>query len=413
MVKMEINKKLIIGIIVVAAAATTGIISAVIIFQPQPQDNLDSRIRSLMTQAGVPSLSAGIIVNDTLEWSKGYGDQPDGLNTVYMIGSVSKMFTATTIMHLYDNGSLDLDTDINNYLPFSVRNPNFPGTPITIRMLLSHSSSMGHPDMPLWHFDADFINWANTNLGWNLTAWDPRPTLGEFLNGSLNPAGPYYKSNSWRNFLPGSDWQYSNLGMLLLSYIVEEIANQPYIEYLQENVLDPLDMISTGFNYTDYIGRNAIPYEEGDTGLIEGPIYNQYGIGDGGLRSTVPDLANFLIAHMNQGSYNSTQILQPQTVDLMQTTQLSLSGTELGGFFYIGWGLGWPLYTQQIIGHGGAIPGYLTQISFKTVSNGKYGIVFMLNKGSSLTVDTYLIDTFFPSIINLLFDEAARLFALN
>jgi CubicO group peptidase (beta-lactamase class C family) len=404
--KRTFSKKLIIGIIIVAAALTTGILTTVIILQPQ--ETLDSRINTLMSQGNVPSLSAGIIINDTLVWSKGYGDQPDGVDTVYMIGSVSKMFTATTIMHLYDNGSLDLDTDINNYIPFSVRNPNFSGTPITIRMLLSHSSSMGHPEMPLWHFDSDFINWANANIGWNLTAWDPRPTLGEFVNGSLNPAGSYYQSNSWKSFNPGTNWQYSNLGMLLLSYIVEELTNKSYIEYLQENILDPLDMISTGFNYTDFMGRNAIPYEEGYT-LIEGPIYNQYGIGDGGLRSNVPDLANFLIAHMNQGTYNNSQILQPQTVDLMQTSQLSLSGHDLGGYLFSGQALGWFNYLDDITGHGGAIPGYLTNIAFKTVSNGKYGIVVILNKGSSLTHDAYLIDTFFPSMINLLFNEAARL----
>jgi CubicO group peptidase (beta-lactamase class C family) len=409
----KFNKKLIIGIIVVAAAAISGIVATVIIFQPQ--DNIDSRIRSLMSQASVPSLSAGIVVNDTLVWSKGYGDQPDGLDTVYMIGSITKIFTATAIMQLYENGSLGLNTDINDYLPFNVSHPHpsFSGIPITPRMLLSHTSAIGNPDIPLWDLDADFINWANNTLGWNLTAWDPRPTLGEFLNGSLNPAGPYYEyPGNWEPIEPGTDWQYSNLAFLLLAYIVEEITNQSYIEYLQENVLSPLGMTSTGFNYTDFIGRNAIPYEQEDTQLIEGPIYNWYNIGGGALRSTVPDLAKFLIVHMKQGSYNNTQILLPQTVDLMQTAEISLSGNDFGGYTFVGQGLGWPLYADNIIGHSGGIPGFLAQIAFKTVSNGKYGIVFMLNKGSSLVHDTHLLNTFIPSIIEVLFDEAAMLFSL-
>jgi CubicO group peptidase (beta-lactamase class C family) len=271
---------------------------------------------------------------------------------------------------------------------------------------------MGHPDIPLWYFDADFINWCNNNLGWNLTAWDPRPTLGEFLNESLNPAGSYYKSENWKDFIPGTNWQYSNFGMLLLAYLVEHLTSQSYVEYLQENVLDQLGMISTGFNYTDFVGRNAIPYEEGDTGIIEGPLYNNYGIGDGGLRSTVPDLAKFLIAHMNYGTYNNSQILQPQTVDLMQTIQFPLSGHELGGYTYSGQGLGWGIYTENTIGHGGATAGYLANIAFKTVSKGKYGIVVMINKGSSFVHDSDLLDNFFPSIIEILFNEAARLFSL-
>ncbi|UCC19912.1 MAG: beta-lactamase family protein [Promethearchaeota archaeon] len=406
----KFNKKLIIGIISVAVVATTGIIASVIIFQPQ--DNIDSRIRSLMSQGNIPSLAAGIVVNDTLVWSKGYGDQPDGVDSVYMIGSITKIFTATAIMQLYDNNTLDLDTDIDTYIPFSVRNPNYPSIPITIRDLLTHSSGISKIDKPLWDHDADFINWTNNNLGTNYTAWDPRPTLGDFLNGSLNPYGQYYELDTWESFAPGTGWQYSNLAFLLLAYIVEEITNQSYAEYLQENVLSPLGMTNTGFNYTDFIGRNAIPYEQNDTQLIEGPIYNFYNIGGGGLRSTVHDLTKFLIAHMNQGSYNNTQILLPQTVVDMQTAEFSLSGSDLGGFTFIGQGLGWPLYSGNIIGHGGAVPGYLAQISFKTVSNGKYGIVFMLNKGSSFVQDNYLLNTFFPSLIEILFDEAARLFSL-
>jgi CubicO group peptidase (beta-lactamase class C family) len=406
-----IKKQYLIGIIIIAAVATTGIISAVIIFQPQPQETLDSRINTLMYQGNVPSLSAGIIVNDTLVWSKGYGDQPDGVDTVYMIGSITKIFTATAIMQLYDNGSLDLDTDINNYIPFSVRNPNHPSTPITIRDILTHRSGISGFDYPLWDYDEIFLTWANDTLGANLTIWNPRPTIGEFLNGTLNPLGAYYESDHWESFAPGTDWQYSNFAFLLLAYIVEEISNQPYSDYIHENILDPLEITSTGFNYTDYIGRNAIPHEQDDTQLIKGPIYNWNNIGGGGLRSTVPNLAKFLIAHMNQGSYNNTSILQPTTVNLMQTSQFSMSGTDLGGFIFSGYGLGWPLYTQQTIGHGGAVPGYFAQITFRKVSNGKIGILIMLNKGSSLVHDSQLLDVFFPAIIDLLFNEAARLAA--
>jgi CubicO group peptidase (beta-lactamase class C family) len=409
---MNKSKKIIFSILLVAILASTGIGIVAVVNITKSDGTIDSRIQGIMSEGNVPSLSAGIIINNSLVWSKGYGEQPDGIDSVYMIGSITKVFTSTSIMQLYDNGSLDLDTDIDNYLPFNVSHPSYPGTPITTRMLLSHTSGMGHPDIPSWYFDADFINWINNNLGWNLTAWDPRPTLGEFLNGSLNPAGSYYKSENWINFLPGTSWQYSNFGMLLLAYIVEQLTNQSYVEYLQENILDPLDMTSTGFNYTDFVGRNAIPYEQADTQLIEGPLYNNYGIGDGGLRSTVPDLAKFLIAHMNLGTYNNSQILQPQTVDLMQTSQISLYGHELGGYSFSGQGLGWGIYTENIIGHGGATAGYLANMAYKTVSNGKYGIVVMLNKGSSFVHDSDLINNIFPSIIETLFDEAARRFNL-
>ena len=402
------KKKLLIILasVIIISVVSTSIITVVLLQNANP---LNSRIRSLMKEGDIPSLSAGIIIEDTLVWSKGYGNQPDGLDTVYMIGSVTKMFTATSIMQLYENNSLELDTDINNYIPFSIRNPNYPSTPITIRDLLTHRSSIGKYEYTIWDYDDTFLTWGNDNFGANYTLFDPHPTIGEFLNGSLNPAGPYYKSDHWESFEPGANWQYSNFGFLLLAYIVEELTSQSYATYLQDNVLDPLSMTSTGFNYTDFSGRNALPYEKADTQLVLGPLYNHYNVGGGALRSTVPDLAKFLIVHMNQGSYNNKEILQPQTVALMQTSQFSMFGNGLGGLSYLGYGLGWPIYTDGIIAHGGAVPGYLAQIAFKTTSNGTYGILFSLNLGSSLVHDSYLLDTFFPDMIDILFDEAARL----
>ncbi|MHA2473615.1 MAG: serine hydrolase domain-containing protein [Promethearchaeota archaeon] len=370
---MRKNKKIIIGIAIIGIIAATSTGTVLVINSTQTGSTLEARIQQLMSESDIPSMSA---------------------------------------MQLYDNSSLDLDTDINNYLPFSVRNPNYPSTPITLRHILSHSSGIGRCDKPLWDHDADFINWANNNIGWNLTAWDPRPTLGEFLNGSLNPAGSYYKSDNWRNFEPGTDWQYSNLGYLLLAYIVEQLTNQSYVKYLQDNVLEPLDMTSTGFNYPDYDGRNAIPYEMVEGQNFAGPIYNNYDIGGGGLRSTIPDLANFLIAHMNQGEYNNTHILQPQSINLMQTEQINLFGHGFGGYSFEGMGLGWPIYVDNFIAHGGACPGYLTQIAFKTVDNGTYGIIFSLNRGTSLVDDVYLANIFLPTMNEILFDEAFKLFEL-
>ena len=257
--------------IIVVAIASTGIITTVIILQPQ---KIDLRISELMSQGDIPSFAAGIVINDTLVWSKGYGDQPD-LETVYMIASITKIFTATAIMQLYDNGNLDLDTDINDYIPFSVRNPSYSDDPITTRMLLTHKSGLNHgvSDELLWDFDADTINWCNNNLGTNISLWSSRPTLGEFINGSLTPSGSYYASENWYS-QPDTCWRYSNTGFLLLSYIVEQISNQSYVEYLQENVLDPLDMVNSGFNYIDFTGRNAIPYERRDNENFEFPIIN-------------------------------------------------------------------------------------------------------------------------------------------
>jgi hypothetical protein len=112
---------------------------------------------------------------------------------------------------------------------------------------------------------------------------------------------------------------------------------------------------------------------------------------------------------MNQGSYNNAQILKPQTVDLMQTSQYAMFGQSPSGFTQIECGLGWALYEDQTIGHGGHTLGYLAEIMFQTESNSRYGIVLLLNRSVILVEDEYLAYTFFPTVINILFDEAVRL----
>jgi CubicO group peptidase (beta-lactamase class C family) len=397
---------IIIGIVIIGACGAILLLSGQ--EEPTIEEAIDTNIRSLIEEGDIPSLAAAIIVNDTMIWSQGYGDQSD-LDTVFMIGSVTKMFTATAVMQLVENDTLDLDTDINTYLPFSVRHPNYPSTPITLQMLLSHRSGISRniANKTLWDFDVETITWANENLDAGIDIWDSRPTVATFLNESLDPSGRYYSPDNWGP-QPDSDWEYSGTGYLLLAYIVEQVSNQSFAEYLQAHVFTPLDMPSTGYDYATFTGRNAIPYERRDEVNFAYPIYNHYDVGGGALRSTVTDLSHFLIAQMNQGQYRNTQILQSNTVNLMQTSQYSMFGHELGGFTYMGHGLGWPLFEDHIIGHGGATPGYLAQIAFQTVGHTKYGIVFLLNRGSSLVHDEYLLDTFFPAMVTLLFDEAAQ-----
>ena len=398
------EKKIIILLILIIVVA--GIVSSASYLLNQ-LESIDAKIQSLMEKGNIPSLAAGIIVNETMIWSQGYGDQSD-IDTVYMIASVSKMFTATAVMQLVENDKLDLDADINTYIPFSVRNPNNPNTTITIRMLLTHRSGIsGNISSEVrWGYDTESLTWANNNLGTNITLWETRPTLREYLEETLNPSGQYYSPENWVS-QPGSVWEvrgwdYSNTGYLLLGYIVEQVTGQTFTEYLNENVLAPLDMTSTGYDYNEFSNRNAIPYELINNNNFALPLYNHYNLGAGGLRSTVPDLGNFLIAHMNQGRYQNTVILQPDTVDFMQTSQAPY-------WTLIGWNGGKPPRKNDPIAHGGAVAGYHARIAFQTVGNSKYGIVFVTNRSNIFVKDSYLSNTFLPNLAELLFEEASRL----
>ena len=174
----KISKKLLVLLILVPSIASVGIISFIIITnfpEPYQEDTFESKIQSWMTNGSIPSLGACIVINDTVAWAQGFGDQPD-LDTVYMIGSITKSFTATAILQLYENNSLDIEDNIEDYLPFDVKNPNFPTTNVTIEMLLTHKSGLS--TNLIWsleyYLDNETITWINDNLGWGVIIWDDR-----------------------------------------------------------------------------------------------------------------------------------------------------------------------------------------------------------------------------------------------
>lgn len=372
--------------------------------------SVDAEILDLMAQHEIPSLQAGIVLQDQLVWVKGYGAQ-SSLDTVFMIGSITKLFTATAILQLYERGVIDLDADITDYLPFEVRNPRYPDVRITIRMLLTHTAGLAREVSysGLWDNDEQAIEWANENLGANITLWERRPSLGEFVNGSLTPGGAYYSPDNWQ-LQPGTQWRYSGAGFLLLSYLVEQVTEQPFADYVQENILDPLGMANTGYRASDFADRNAIPYERRNGANFAYPVYDLLNLGGAALRSTVRDLAQFMIAHMNQGRVNGVHLFRPETVELMQEKQFSLFGSELGGLNLDGQGLGLVLFKDGLRGHGGACPGYLADILFRETEQGSFGMIVMLNRGSSLVEDTDLLNDFYPRVIELLLEEAERMF---
>lgn len=409
--KMKINKKIFIGLIITSCAASVGIISFLIITSlSPPQESFESKIQKVITEYEIPSLAAVIIINDSIVWTSGFGEQPE-LDTVYMMGSITKTFTTTAILQLNESNLLNLDSDINNYLPFEVRHPDYPDIIITTRMLLTHKA--GLPTNLYWsleyYFDNQTIDWINENLDWEILKFANRPSLQEFLNGSLNPNSQYYDPYNWQ-WQPGTRFHYSNAGFQLLGYLIEQITNQTLIDYIEENIFNPLNMTSSGFEYSNFGEKNAIPYEWKDGENFEFPIYNINVTGAGNLRSTIQDMARYLITYINQGEYNGIQLLNPESIKLILSNHVSLSGTSVEGFDYVGYGLGWFLYSGKIKGHGGATPGFSSNMYFKKTEEGTFGVILMFNRGSALIYDENLMNGFIPTINQLFFDRAELLF---
>lgn len=343
----------------------------------------DQKISFLMRIAGFPSLSACIIKDDQVIWSKGYGyyDLSEcklaTINTVYLLASITKTIVGTALMQLYDRGLFNLDDDVNTFLPFDLRNPNFPDDPITFRMLLSHTSSLNMNEQKQYY-------WFNFS-GDPPFDFFPEPFLRDFLL----PAGKYYDASIWStDYRPGEYAMYANVGFDIISYLVEIISGEPFLEYCNTYIFAPLDMKNTGFNFSRFdIDRVAIPYQriigryytinelgfmyEEEWGTPSEEYYRVRFYPAGGLYSTVSDLSHFLIAHMNEGEYNGARILEKETVELMHEVQPENS---------IEYGLAW-FHTSikgfSVSGHNGDLDGVDTWMLYNQTEN--IGIIYLAN----------------------------------
>jgi CubicO group peptidase (beta-lactamase class C family) len=376
-------------------------------------DTIDEKIEYLMEKGNIPSVAAGIVVKDTLVWAQAYGDCT--LDTVYSVGSVTKPITATAVLQLYEKGVLDLDTTINEYLPFEVEHPNYPDIPITIRMLLQHQSGLGRNIMQHEQYmDGEALkDWAAKNFGFT---YQDTPSFGLFLEELVTPGGAYYSPDVWVNSPPGTGFTYSNVGYDLLGYIVEQVTHIPLPVYAEQYIFEPLHMYNTGVhgNLTD----NAIPHERiyslFSKTNVPLPLYERTHMGAGGIRTTLPDLAQFLIAHMNQGSHpDGYQLLPAESVSLMHGKSVSV----FNQFSLAGYGMGWKhqndepgpyFYLHGSQGHDGGTEGYMCFMWMVEPESGEnYGIIIMTNMYHYYKQDPLWMVAWSSMVQDVLFCEAS------
>jgi len=397
--------------------------------------DIDQQLQVLLEEGGIPSFTVGIVIEDELVWAKSYNGVA-GTDTVYIIGSVSKPFIATAILQLYERGLIDLDADINEVLPFPVRHPKFPDEPISVRILLTHRSglAMDAEDYRRFQNPDDVIaEYVNHVFGIDLPELnlEPYPSQAEFYEAILNTEGEYYSTDVWPE-TPGT-YQYSNIGYGLLAYIIECVTEGSIEEYLQTNILEPLEMAYSGAELAGVEPYHAYPYQriQGDyipipfrgnyihrlctiwdfeciwknlfspggylpvpddidqyleNGYLRFPLYENL-VGSGGVRTSVPDLSKFMIAHMNGGrAPNGYQLLQPETVEMMHEIAVPVEGS-INLIPIVGYGLGWTICEDGIQGHIGGASGYEAEMLYKETSQGSYGIIFLRNWSWELADD--------------------------
>ncbi|HYV90531.1 MAG TPA: serine hydrolase [Chitinophagales bacterium] len=304
---------------VFAIAITSSLFSITI--HAQITTALDDYILDKMKNARLPGVAVAIIKDGKAALTKGYGlanvdkDIPYTPNTIQQIASISKPVTATAVMKLWEDGLFELDDPINNYLPFPVTNPFYPGVPITFRMLLSHTSSLILNDVS-----------ANNPLFSAIVHVAPGTAeeLGPFLQSVFVPGGSrYVDSISYNHFAPGSQYVYSNFGYALLAYLVEQISGMPFNEYCNQNIFQPLCMNNTAWYYSE-LDTNLVarPYQLHGNQLVDYNLYECPDYPGRQLKSTAIDLSKFILMHLNYGILDGARIIDSTTEVMMRTTQI-------------------------------------------------------------------------------------------
>jgi CubicO group peptidase (beta-lactamase class C family) len=307
-----------------------------------------------ISQANIAGASVAVVANGQLLFAKGYGfadmqsrrpviaDQ-----TLFRAGSVSKLFTWTAVMQLVEEGKLDLDRNINDYLDFKI--PERYGKPITLRDVMTHSTGFEDTVTDLF-------------VGKPSQLFPLRQYLIRHMPPLIHP--------------PGEVVAYSNYAATLAGYIVERVSGEPYDEYIERHILQPLGMDHSTFQqplpaklrplmasgYQHASDRNTVPFE-----LVEAAPA-------GALTTDVTDLGKFMLAQLDGGGYGGAQILSPATLQQMHTPQgrplPGMNGMDLGFYDENRNGL-------RIIGHGGDTGAFHSDLHL-LIDKG-VGLVIMLN----------------------------------
>ena len=294
---------------------------------PNPSVPLDEYIMDEMEAEHFPGVATVIVKNGEIVWLQCYGfaDIENGIpvtdSTQFLLASMSKLFTGTATMQLKEDGMLQLNNDINEYLPWPLNHPVQSTTPMTIQQLMTHTSSIKDN----WSAMSDYYGYP-----------DPTMSLEACMQDYFTVTGENYNAN--QNFLsatPGTVFNYSNMATALNGYITEIVSSMPFDDYCDEHIFEPLCMDKTAWHMADLDSNEvARPYSYSNGNFIANPHYGFADYPDGQLRSSITDLANYMIAFLNEGTLGGTAILSPSSVNEMWTQQIPSIESKQGLNWY-------------------------------------------------------------------------------
>lgn len=285
---------------------------------------LDQTITAQLDNLGVPGAAVVVVAGGQLLLAKGYGyadmEQErlvDGERTLFRTGSSAKPVTWTAVMQLVEQGKLDLHTDINHYLDFAI--PATFSESITLAHLMTHTAGFADQGEALF-----------------VLSQERMMPLRQYLT-ELQPE---------RVFPPGTTQAYSNYGVALAGYIVERVSGEPFADYVANHIFAPLEMNRSTLHQpvpAELADDLATGYGAGDFRHLPGGFVFMPPYPAGAMSASAADMGHFMIAHLQDGRYQDSAILQPETVQMMHRRQFS-PDPRLDG-------MGYGFMKQKVNGH--------------------------------------------------------------
>lgn len=348
----------------------------------QPFDGFREFVEKLLQEWKTPGIGVAVVQNGKVVLLEGYGlrDVEKGLpvtpETLFAIGSSSKAFTTMSMAILADEGKLDWDKPVRDYLPNFRLYDQFGTERITPRDLGCHRSGLPRHDLV----------WYNSSAS------------REELVGRLQ----YMEPN--KDFR--TTWQYQNLMYMTAGYLAGKIADTTWEDLTRRRIIDPLGMTRTNFSAAKscQTPNCSKPYQEKDGQIKEMEYRDIQAVGPAGsIYSCVSDMANWVLLHLNKGKHNGKQIVSEANLQQMHTPQMIILDSSperiASNFPEIGhgsYGLGWFIETyrgHETLHHGGNIDGFSAHVAFMPKDN--IGWVVLSNQDNSavpIVVSQYIAD---------------------
>ena len=311
--------------------------------------DLDVAFEALLANNHHAGMAACTIRGGEVTWCRGYGDANRELGTAvdattpFLMASISKLFTATALMQLWESGAFELEDDVADTTDFPVAHPT-SSTPVTYAMLLAHASSI----VDVWGTLGQWYQYGNM---------DPSISLYDAVAGYLDPQGIYYSTDNWSSAAPGTQYTYSNVGSAFAGLLVQLLSGEDFAARSRSQIFEPLNLQDTAWRLSELdLDTVAMPYDYGGGTYTPLEHYTFADYPNGGLRASACDMARFLSSQAAGGA----PLLDAATVELMQTpTYPDLNGTQ---------GLGW--YQENIgpgtwMGHSGGEAGVFTEAYYR------------------------------------------------